>query len=170
MKIGLFIGRFQPFHLGHLSAIKQAFNKVNLLYIGIGSAIQSHQPGNPFTAAERMEMIENTLFDNKIALERFRIIPVPDINNYPAWPTHVRSLVPSFDIVFTGSGIVRSLFEKFDDVKIIDIEKELPISSTKVRETMLKGNNWKEYLSDATVKYIEKIDGVKRLQKIHTDL
>ena len=35
---GLLIGRFQPFHLGHLEAVNFALSKVEQLYIGIGSS------------------------------------------------------------------------------------------------------------------------------------
>ena len=36
--IGFLIGRFQPFHLGHLEAIKFALSKAEHLHIGIGSS------------------------------------------------------------------------------------------------------------------------------------
>ncbi|MBP1357507.1 MAG: adenylyltransferase/cytidyltransferase family protein, partial [Sulfolobus sp.] len=39
---GLYPGRFQPFHLGHLSVIKWALERVNELIILIGSAQESH--------------------------------------------------------------------------------------------------------------------------------
>ena len=55
--IGFLIGRFQPFHLGHLEAIKFALSKVEYLHIGIGSSNKSHEARNPFTADERKQMI-----------------------------------------------------------------------------------------------------------------
>lgn len=50
---GLLIGRFQPFHLGHLEAILFGLSKVENLWIGIGSSNKSHEMKNPFTADER---------------------------------------------------------------------------------------------------------------------
>ncbi|MEM3079801.1 MAG: adenylyltransferase/cytidyltransferase family protein, partial [Thermoproteota archaeon] len=50
---GLFIGRFQPFHLGHLKAVEYIINRVDEVIIGIGSAQYSHTLENPFTAGER---------------------------------------------------------------------------------------------------------------------
>ena len=49
---GLLIGRFQPFHFGHLEAIRFGLSKVDKLFIGIGSSNKSHQERNPFTADE----------------------------------------------------------------------------------------------------------------------
>ncbi len=40
---GLLIGRFQPFHLGHLEAFRFALSKVDKLWIGIGSSNKSSE-------------------------------------------------------------------------------------------------------------------------------
>ncbi|MEM2975778.1 MAG: adenylyltransferase/cytidyltransferase family protein, partial [Candidatus Bathyarchaeia archaeon] len=49
MKRGLFVGRFQPFHLGHLTAVKNILKSVDELVIIVGSAQYSHRLDNPFT-------------------------------------------------------------------------------------------------------------------------
>jgi len=36
-KIALFIGKFQPFHKGHLFALRQVLKKFDKVIIGIGS-------------------------------------------------------------------------------------------------------------------------------------
>lgn len=54
---GLFVGRFQPFHLGHLMAIKDVLEEVDELVIVIGSAQCSHDVDDPFTAGERLVMV-----------------------------------------------------------------------------------------------------------------
>ncbi|MEM0023032.1 MAG: adenylyltransferase/cytidyltransferase family protein, partial [Archaeoglobaceae archaeon] len=46
----LFIGRFQPYHLGHHEVVKKILEEVDELIIGIGSAQESHSLENPFTA------------------------------------------------------------------------------------------------------------------------
>ena len=65
MKTGFYTGRFQPFHIGHLSAIKQALDTVDFLYIGIGSSQYSHEKYHPFTIDERVEMIQKALEEKK---------------------------------------------------------------------------------------------------------
>ena len=66
MKRGLFIGRFQPFHFGHLQDIKNAMKEVDELIIGIGSCNEEHTKENPFTVKERVDIINLVLADNKI--------------------------------------------------------------------------------------------------------
>ncbi|MFL6479721.1 MAG: adenylyltransferase/cytidyltransferase family protein, partial [Nitrososphaera sp.] len=78
---GLFIGRFQPFHKGHLATVKFALERVDQLVIVIGSAQKSHELRNPFTAGERIRMIKESLDeDGEADTRRILIIPVPDID------------------------------------------------------------------------------------------
>ena len=55
--IGLFVGRFQPFHDAHLQIIQNALKEVEKLIIGVGSSQYSETAENPFTYEERKEMI-----------------------------------------------------------------------------------------------------------------
>lgn len=58
---GVFIGRFQPFHQGHLHNIKHGLAYCQKLIILIGSAYRSRSIKNPFTFEERQKMIRNDL-------------------------------------------------------------------------------------------------------------
>src|SRR5574338_423004 len=88
---GLLIGRFQPFHKGHLEAVHIALSKVDNLWVGIGSSNKSHEKRNPFTADERKEMILSSL-DSK-TLERVKIFFVPDTGDHERWTNQVDSLL-----------------------------------------------------------------------------
>ena len=54
---GLYIGRFQPYHLGHQAVLEKIAEEMDEIVIVIGSAQESHTAENPFTSGERMEMI-----------------------------------------------------------------------------------------------------------------
>ena len=84
--IGFLIGRFQPFHLGHLEAIKFALSKVEHLHIGIGSSNKSHEERNPFTADERKKMILSSI-DEKLS-KKLSIHYIPDVDDHSKW-THL---------------------------------------------------------------------------------
>lgn len=49
MTIGVFIGRFQPIHDGHVSALKQAASRCERLVILVGSADACSSIKNPWT-------------------------------------------------------------------------------------------------------------------------
>ena len=55
------MGRFQPFHLGHLELVKQILDQCDEVIIAITSAQFNYLEKDPFTAGERIEMIHNSL-------------------------------------------------------------------------------------------------------------
>lgn len=166
MKTALFIGRFQPFHLGHLSVIKKALAEVDFLIIGIGSAEDNFTPQNPFTAGERFEMIKNTLDKEKINPQKYCILPFRNINNYALWCQHVKLLAPPFQIVYTGSSLVKRLFENEKKYKIKDIKKEIDICAAKIRQGMLEKGDWEKFVPKEVAKKIKELDGTKRIEEI----
>jgi len=161
MKRGLFIGRFQPFHLGHLSDIKNAFKEVDELVIGIGSSNEKHTKENPFTVGERIEMIDLVLTANKIS--NYIVFPIPDFGNDKKWAEHIENLVPKFDVVFTGNKWTERCFEGKYKVKRVNMLEG--ISSTIIRNRMLKNMDWRSLVPKEVVNFIEKIDGIKRIKR-----
>jgi len=65
------IGRFQPFHLGHLHVFEKALTQAEHLIILVGSSGGPRSIRNPFTFTERQTIIRTSLpsaFDNKTTL------------------------------------------------------------------------------------------------------
>lgn len=167
-KTVLFIGRFQPFHNGHLNAIRQIFEdkKIKNLIIMIGSAENDFLPDNPFTAGERFTMIETALKEAKINKEKYSIIPVRDINRYSLWTKHVRKLLPNFDVVYSGSKLIRHLFEQEKEIEVREIHLKLKISATKIREMIKNGKDYSKLVPSSIKKILEKLNAKKRLIEI----
>jgi nicotinamide-nucleotide adenylyltransferase len=160
MTQGLFIGRFQPFHLGHLKDVKEALEEVDELVIGIGSSQEKDTEENPFSVEERIEMIEFVLAAEDIG--NYTIFPIPDFNDDKKWLEHVETLLPEFDIVYTGNDWTERCFkEKYKVKKIKLIEN---ISSTIIRDKILKNENWQDIVPKKTVEFLEKINGVERIK------
>lgn len=162
---GLYIGRFQPFHLGHLDAIKFALSQVENLWIGIGSSNKSNEKRNPFTADERKEMIISSLDDE--VKKRIKIYYIPDVDNHEKWTYHIDSIVPKYDIVFSNDDFTHTLFQK-RGIKVIPVplkERE-NLSGTNIREKIAMGKSWEEFVSEGTKKILLKIDAERRLAKI----
>lgn len=159
MKKGLFIGRFQPFHLGHLSAIKQALKQVEFLKIGIGSSQYKDEPRNPYSAETRRSMIQDSLKEVGIKEGQYEIYEIPDIHDNPKWPAHVKGIVGNFDLLFIGNqGIVKELFEKYESLPIQEIEKEIEISATQIRELIQENSQWHEWVPKPVLALIEQAE------------
>ncbi len=86
--VAVYVGRFQPFHNGHLALLQRALSLAPLVVVVIGSAHQARTPKNPFTAAERAEMIHAALSPQDRA--RVRMLPVRDHYDLPRWVDAVR--------------------------------------------------------------------------------
>lgn len=156
----IFIGRFQPFHLGHLDAIRQILKKEKKLIIGIGSAQDNISAKNPFTTRERANMIKAALQGKKI-----KIIPIPDIGDDTRWVQHVELFIPPFGAVYTGSSKVKKLFRKVG-YQVIPLKFNLKISATKVRKWMREGKNWEKLVPKKVADLLKKWDAPNRLANI----
>jgi bifunctional NMN adenylyltransferase/nudix hydrolase len=86
--VAVYVGRFQPFHNGHLALLQRALALAPLVVVVIGSAHQARTPKNPFTAAERAEMIHGALSPQDRA--RVRMLPLRDCYDLPRWVDAVR--------------------------------------------------------------------------------
>lgn len=71
------IGRFQPFHNGHLALVRDALTKAHNLVILVGSANIGRTTRNPFTFEERSEMIYGVLNELEFT-HRVEVVPLDD--------------------------------------------------------------------------------------------
>jgi nicotinamide-nucleotide adenylyltransferase len=163
----LLIGRYQPFHKGHLEVIRCILKEADDLIIGIGSAQISHTIDNPFTAGERITMISSALREEGLIERCSYIIPIPDVWNNALWVTHVKSLTPHFDVVYTGNPLARRLFmEGGIEAREQPLFDRAKYSGTEIRRRMLSGEEWESLVPPAVVKVIKSIGGVERLRDI----
>lgn len=167
VKRGLFVGRFQPFHKGHLMAIGDILKEVDEAVIVVGSAQYSHRVDNPFTAGERVTMIRRALDEAKVEPSSYWIIPVRDIHVHMLWVAEVVGFTPKFDIAYTNEPLTRRLLiEGGFKVKSIPFHDREKYSSTVIRERMLKNQNWEELVPKSVAQFIRRIEGVERLQDL----
>lgn len=163
----LIIGRFQPFHKGHLELARHILKECDELIIAITSAQFNYIEKDPFTAGERIMMIHEALKEGSVDLRRCYIVPVVNDENNARWVGHLKSFLPTFDVVYTGNAYVAMLMKdsgiKVRDVKFYGREK---YNATRIRQLMLQGKNWQELVPKSVAQIIKKIDGVKRIKMI----
>ncbi len=164
---GLYVGRFQPFHLGHLDAIKYSLKEVDELVIVIGSAQYSHNETNPFTAGERLVMIRRALLEAGLDYSKLWIVPVPDVHLHMLWVSAVEGYTPKFDLLFSNESLTKRLFtEAGYKVQSIPLFDRTIYNSTFVREKIVADNSWKKLVPKSVAEYILEIDGVNRLRDL----
>ena len=161
---GFLVGRFQPFHHGHRQLVEEVATEVDELVVGIGSADASHTVRNPFTAGERTMMITGVLTDVDV---RHYVVPLEDIDRNAVWVSHVESMCPPIDIVYSNNPLVMRLFEEANyevrDPQLVDRGR---LRGTTIRERIVGSEPWQDRVPDAVVETMEEVDGLARLREI----
>ncbi len=164
---GLIVGRFQPFHRGHLemvTTLRRSHPQTSLL-LAIGSAQESFTAENPFTAGERVEMIQRALLEAH--LDGCLPVPVADLHQHAQWVAYLRGLLPSFDVVYTNNPLTRLLFERerirVESVPLVDRER---LQGVVVRARLLHGEDWKQLVPAAVGRYLDEIGAPERIRRI----
>ena len=166
---GLFVGRFQPFHKGHMETVRFALKSVDTLVMVVGSAQKSHEMRNPFTAGERIMMIKASLDAGKKNMDSCRvlIVPVPDVDVHALWTRQVDMLVPKYDFVFANDPFTLLLFRE-RGVKTVEapLYERNRMMATEVRRRMAEGEDWQELVPTQVAAAIKAINGEERVKAI----
>jgi bifunctional NMN adenylyltransferase/nudix hydrolase len=142
---GVFIGRFQPCHEGHVAALAQAASRCSKLLILVGSSNACRSIKNPWTFTERKFMISKKLAARDVT--NIDILPLNDYPyNDPQWINDVRETV-----LEATSGATVTLFGHFKegndylrwfpDWKFQDLQATVHINATWVRNNMFQARD-----------------------------
>ena len=162
---GLLIGRFQPFHLGHLDDVMFGLSSTENLFIGIGSSNKSNEKRNPFSAEERREMIISSIEPSMA--DQLKIFDIPDVGDHEKWTFEIDKIVPKYDIIFTNDEFTKTLFEKREmNVVPVVLKDREKFSGTNIRELIADDENWQDLVPRGTKKVLDKIDAKERLKNL----
>ena len=76
------IGRFQPFHHGHMALLERALSEAARVVVVMGSAMQARSPKNPFTWEERAAMVRGAAGEQA---HRLHFLPMRDYYDDARW-------------------------------------------------------------------------------------
>lgn len=163
---GLFLGRFQPMHLGHLAVVERLARRHDEVVLAIGSANVSHSRVNPFTAGERIEMVAAALRAGRLH-DRVHVVPVPDLGRNALWVAHVASLVPRFTTLYTNNPLPARLFREAGyRVAAADFVERDRYEGTRVRKLMLEGGDWQTLVPPGVAEVIASCGGLARMKDL----
>ena len=164
---GLMIGRFQPFHLGHLELVKQILDECDEVIIAVTSSQFNYLEKDPFTAGERIEMIHNSLKESSFDLTRCFVISVENQFNISIWASYLKSALPHFDKVYSGNDYVSMLLSDSGisvvAPKFLDRNQ---YNATRIRLMIMSDEKWEDSVPNAVCDILMKIDAKNRLKVI----
>ncbi len=164
---GLLVGRFQPFHSGHLAVVRQIRSRWpgEPLLLAIGSAQESYTLENPFTAAERFEMIRGAL--EGAGVTGTLTLPLPDIGRHALWVAHTEELLPPFSRVHTQNPLTQLLFERAGyAVERPELVERARFEGRRIRAALAEGGPWKDSVPEAVAAYLGSIGAPDRLRSL----
>lgn len=161
------IGRFQPFHNGHLKLARQILKDCNELIIAVGSSQFNFTFSNPFTAGERVYFIHQSLLEAKIDLSKVYVVPILNLENNAIWVQHLKSMLPKFNSIYSGNKYVQELLssdsESFN-VQIPHFYDSSNCNGTNIRMNIVMDKEWKQYVPDAVYRIISEVNGAHRIK------
>ena len=150
-KVGLLVGRFQPFHKGHLQLIKESFRYVDTIVIGVGS-VGKIDGDNFLSFGERKEILEMVSkkegWDDKVS----KIIPLKDFNNDKLWLAHSREVAGKIDVVIGNNEWTNRIFEKagYPILRLGFYRRDL-YEGVKIRKLIKSGKSWENRVPEHIV-------------------
>jgi len=168
-KRGLYVGRFQPFHYGHLHAVRYILEQAEEIVIAIGSAQFSNTLRNPLSVDERYEMIVRTLRQEGIPLRKVFLVNIPDTESPEEdWGLIVLDRIPKIDVAYSNDPeTIKDLTKVGIKVLPIPFHERERYSATNIRELILEGNNsWKSLVPPAVFEFLKSIGIEERIRKI----
>lgn len=147
----VFIGRFQPAHLGHLAVIHEALKYARQVIVLVGSAWQARSLRNPWSFEERSRMLRSAFDSDENA--RLEIVPLLDaLYNNDVWVSDVqrkvrdlaspdRARLPRIGLIGASRGqssYYLSLFPQWESVSVPMVEG---ISASQIRERLFRSTS-----------------------------
>jgi bifunctional NMN adenylyltransferase/nudix hydrolase len=157
----VFVGRFQPFHKGHLHNVIEALNISDRLLIIVGSSFNSPNIKNPFSFEQRKKMIEEDLKYSLIDLNRIRIEPLADhFYQEEKWEQALRSNVLKHSssrdkIAVIGHDKDESSYylKSFSEWGFVPVTNYKNYNATDFRQELYQGSILTEYMCADTSEY-----------------
>jgi len=160
--LALFIGRFQPFHKGHLYSLKKAFQVGEKVIVGIGSS-NVHDTNNPWDYETRRRMVEEVVRENGWDRKLQAVWAVPDVYDDEKWGRGIleslreEGVMPG-EVLAVGNNEWTNRILKARGITVYEsgLYKREELEGVKIRELLAVGDNsWQKRLPEAVVKYVE---------------
>lgn len=162
-KVSLFIGRFQPFHNGHLYSLNKAFELAEKVIVGVGSSQESGTENNPFNYELRKKMIESLSVESG---KDVKIVPVSDMFDDKKWGDLIQEILRNeglspAEVVAVGNNDWTNRILREIGVEVFEtgLYKRDELEGIKIRE-LIKINDvqWKMRVPKTVVKCMEEYD------------
>ncbi len=138
----LLIGRFQPFHKGHLYLLQTALSLAEEVVIALGSSNVLDEK-NPLSYESRVQMLQSVLEHEGVGDRVRAIVPSPDDTSDEVWLKTLLQNVGPFDIALGNNDWVNDVLRQagYNALTLPDLERDI-FQVTFIRQIMKDGGEW----------------------------
>ena len=150
MKAALYPGRFQPFHFGHITAIKEILKQYLFVIIGVRK-VRVDGKKNVFNSERVVKIINIVLAESGISSKSYKVVVIPDMSY--DWYSKLKYL--KFDVVFAGNPALKKPFR--NHCKVFHLSRKNQnhgISATNIRSLIKLRRPIYEYVGFEAEKFI----------------
>ncbi|MBT7902348.1 adenylyltransferase/cytidyltransferase family protein [Candidatus Woesearchaeota archaeon] len=173
---GLYLGRFQILHNGHLHVLKHIDQEPDIdeILINIGSSQYSRTNKsfeapwiiNPFSYEERKALVDRSL-QGEIT-KPYKIIALQDQHYCPSWIASVFHANPEFHVFFSNTARERDLFEE-RGIESRGIPIKDKFHAQIIREMIAYGDDFSQYVPKGVVEVVRERDLSRILREFYAE-
>jgi NAD+ synthase len=152
----IFVGRFQPFHNGHLEAIKWILGQTDKVAIAIGSMQEYNTLRHPLEFKDRKAIVEAAL--KEAGIKNYKLFGLPDFYNDVAWTKKMlesAGIAADKAVLVSLNGWATTSAQNFGVQTAKHPVFCNDLSATQVRETIVAGFDWEELVPAAVAGYLK---------------
>lgn len=158
-EVALFIGRFQPFHNGHLYSLNKSLEVADKVTVVVAKSNVSGTPDDPWDYKIRKQMVCEVAHAQGILKRVAKICSCPDYPSDKKWLSEIKKRAGKFDVVVSNNEWVLSIMREAGiPVYESGLYQRDELEGVKIRGMMRRGDEkWKLRVPPSVVGLIRKI-------------
>lgn len=162
-KTALFIGRFQPFHKGHLFILNKCLELAERVVVLVAKSEAVAEPNDPWSVAARKRMVCEVVRANKMDDRVAHIVSCPDYPSDAEWVRQAELRIRNTElsreqvvVVSNNEWVTRLMKERGYPIYETGLFNRDELEGVKVRELMRGGREeWKERVPEEVARLFE---------------
>ncbi|MFB6291895.1 MAG: adenylyltransferase/cytidyltransferase family protein [Candidatus Nanohaloarchaea archaeon] len=167
MARAVYVGRFQPFHLGHFRVVDEYREEFDEFVMALGSADKRREEDNPLTVEERKDVIHQ-------CFPGLHILGIEDEGDTEEdnrqWAEKLEEKTGA-DVVLSQNELVKRLVEEYTDMELLEHQLFDPevYSGTEIRRRIRSDEEWRYLVAGCAEEKIEEYREIIRKSGIQYD-
>lgn len=155
-KVGIVIGRFQPFHNGHKYLIEEALKICDRIFIMVAAA-NLKDTHNPYSAAKRVAIVKKFIEEEGL---QDKVIKVFSHDNNPddtVWLKRWLKKTGKVDVYIGANEWIERIFKDANMTTVrVGYHKRRVLEGKKIRNLIKKNKKWADRVPHYLVEHIQK--------------